>query len=398
VLIAFVVAPTGAAEHDHGQVRGANARDPKASWAKALARTPLAVSAVFDAEGRLWQVSIRDGFVVVRHSDDKGKTFSTPVRVNAQTAPVAGDGDNRPKIAVARDGTVAVSYTQHLAEPFSGHVYLSRSTDSGKTFMLPRRVNDDATAIGHRFESFALDTEGRAHIVWIDKRDAAAARSRGATYAGAALYYTVTDVGAANPAPNRKLVDHGCECCRLALSFDTDGTPVVAWRHIFGRNTRDHALLRLDNESVPSRIAHDGWEIDACPHHGPTLAIDAGGTYHVAWFTGVSNRAGLYYARSTDRGTNWSGPRAFGNAGAQAARPTLVATGRRVQLAWKEFDGKTTIVYAMRSDDGGGTWSAPTVLARSASASDHPLLISDGTRDYLSWFAVAEGYRLIPLP
>jgi hypothetical protein len=396
VLLATLAARTSAAEHEHA---GGNkqARDPRVAWDKALARTPLAVSAAFDESGRLWQVSITAGFVVVRHSDDKGQTFSAPVHVNAQAARIAGDGDNRPKIAVAPDGTVYVSYTEHLSEPFAGHVYLARSADGGRTFAAATRVNSDPAPISHRFESFALDGNGRVHILWIDKRDAAAARARGITYAGAALYYATTEHDGARLSPNRKLVDHSCECCRLALAFDIDGTPVVAWRHIYGRNTRDHALLRLDGKSQPVRIAHDGWEIDACPHHGPALAIDTGGAYHVVWFTGAPGRAGLYYARSTDRGANWSNPRAFGHSGAQAARPSVLATGQAIHVAWKEFDGKATVVYAMRSDDGGITWSTPKVCARSTSASDHPLLIADGGTVYLSWSAAAEGYRLIPL-
>lgn len=396
VLLATLAAQTPAAEHEHAG-GDKQSRDPRAAWDKALARTPLAVSAKFDGGGRLWQVSIAGGFVVVRHSDDKGRTFSAPAHVNAQAARIAGDGDNRPKIAVARDGTVYVSYTEHLAEPFAGHVFLSRSTDGGRRFSVPMRVNDDGAPISHRFESLAIDAHGRVHMVWIDKRDQAAAQAGGAAYAGAALYYAALDGPGTTRSLNRKLVDHSCECCRLALAFDTDDTPVVAWRHIYGRNTRDHALLRLDGKSALSRIAHDGWEIEACPHHGPSLAIDAGGAYHVVWFTGAPGRAGLYYARSTDRGASWSSPRGFGNSAAQAARPYVLATERFVHVAWKEFDGKATAVYAMRSDDGGITWSTPKAYARSESASDHPLLIADGATVYLSWYAAAEGYRLIPL-
>lgn len=396
VLLVALASGARAADHEHGGGQPL-ARDAHATWEKALARTPLAVSAAFDARGRLWQVAIADGFVIARYSDDKGRTFSAPQRVNREPARIAGDGDNRPKIAVARDGTVYVSYTEHLASPFAGHVYLAQSTDGGRSFSAPLRVNDDAAPISHRFESLALDADGRAHLVWIDKRDQAAARARGASYSGAALYYATLERGGLRVSFNRKLIDHSCECCRLALAFDNDGTPVVAWRHIYDRNSRDHAVIRLDGKSGPVRVAHDGWEIDACPHHGPSLAIDAAGTYHIVWFTGAAGRAGLYYARSTDRGASWSKARAFGDSRAQSARPFVLATGKAVHVAWKEFDGKGTVVYAMRSDDGGITWSAPRAQARSASASDHPLLVADGASVYLSWNSAAEGYRLIPL-
>ncbi len=51
-------------------------------------------------------------------------------------------------------------------------------------------------------------------------------------------------------------------------------------------------------------------------------------------------------------------------------------------LAWKEFDGKQTIANVMMSNDDGATWTAPQVLARAASRSDHPLLANDGQRAY----------------
>jgi hypothetical protein len=66
-------------------------------------------------------------------------------------------------------------------------------------------------------------------------------------------------------------------------------------------------------------------------------------------------------------------------------------------LVWKEFDGEQTTVDAMISRDEGITWSVPRVVARTTDASDHPLLVSDGQRVFLSWMTRADGYRLLPL-
>jgi hypothetical protein len=376
----------------------AHTHDRGAAWQKALARAPLAASAAFDAHGRLWQAAVQDGFVVVRRTDDGGRHFHHTVPVNPTPERIAADGENRPKIVIAPDGTIHVSYIQHLDEPFAGHVRLARSTDGGRTFSPPVTVNTDSAAIGHRFDALRLDGGGNVHLFWLDKRDQAAARARRESYAGAALYHAVVSANPARPQTDHRLADHSCECCRLAIDLDTDGTPVVLWRHVFESNVRDHALLRLDGRSPLQRATRDDWRIDACPHHGPALAIDAGGAYHIAWFTGAKDRAGLHYARSTDRGATWTGPLAFGNPRAQSAHPALLATPRRLHLAWKEFDGSAAVVVAMYSTDRGANWSAPRVVARSTSASDHPLLIAHGERAYLSWNAAAEGYRLVELP
>lgn len=352
----------------------------------------LATTVTFDANHRLWRAAASGDYVVVSYSDDEARTFSTPVRVNAQPERIAADGDNRPKIAVAPDGTIHVTYTAHLSQPYAGNIRLSRSTDGGRTFSPPVTVNDNRDPISHRFESIVLAPSGRLHIVWIDKRDQAAA---GKDYAGAALYFAESD-GGAHVGANRKVIDHSCECCRIALALDRDGTPVLAWRQIFGQNTRDHALQRLDGRSPVIRIAEDNWDIDACPHQGPTLAISESGTYHVAWFTNSATRQGLYYARATDRST-FSQPLAFGNGQAQPAHPALLAVGDHIYLAWKEFDGTQATVRAMLSTDDGAQWSEPWTVAAAAGGSDHPQLVRNGESSFLSWNAQREGYRLVAL-
>jgi len=316
--------------------------------------------------------------------------------VNPEPEHIAGDGENRPKI-VARNRTVYVSYTQALEKPMAGYIRFSRSVDGGNTFSRPVTINDDLEVISHRFEAMGVNERGRVFLAWLDKRDLQAAGKQGKKYAGVAVYYAVSDDGGASFRPNIKVADHSCECCRVAMAMDVDGTPVILWRHIFGKNTRDHALLRLDGRSALVRASEDGWEIDACPHHGPSLSIADDGVYHLAWYTGAEGRAGLYYRRSRDHGKTFTAPIPFGNRNAQPARPQVLSLGTRVFLAWKEFDGTSTAVRWMRSSDGGATWSAPATVATAAGASDHPLLASDGVRAYLSWYAAKEGHRLIEL-
>ena len=80
--------------------------------------------------------------------------------------------------------------------------------------------------------------------------------------------------------------------------MDNDDTPVIFWRHIYGKNERDHAMLRLDGKSSPIRVSHDRWEVDACPHHGGALSIAPDGVYHFVWFDNAPERHGLFYASS----------------------------------------------------------------------------------------------------
>jgi hypothetical protein len=386
------------ASADHAAHTNGKTVDRNRMWQASLARAPLAVTVAFDRTGRLWRARVRDGQVWLDRSLDQGQRYSDAVAVNSQPERIAADGENRPKLAFGPAGEIYVSWTQSLDVPFSGHVRFARSLDGGHRFSAPLTVNDNLEAISHRFDSMTVTPAGHLYLVWLDKRDAQVAVRAGRRYTGISVYGAVSTDRGASFAANRKLAEHSCECCRIALALDTDGTPVAVWRHVFGANTRDHALLRLDDQSQPVRVTHENWALDACPHHGPALGIGRDGVLHLAWYSGAEKQRGLFYAHSRDHGTTFTPPFAIGNPDAQAGHPQVLALGTRVSLVWKEFDGKQTVIRVQQSRDGGRTFARPVTLTASASASDHPLLVSDGARVLLSWNSVAEGHRLMPLP
>ncbi|HEX8963217.1 MAG TPA: sialidase family protein [Rhodocyclaceae bacterium] len=360
------------------------------------ARPPIAVSVAFDEAGRLWRVRLVDGRLAVDRSDDRGASFSVPQPVTAQPEPVAAEGELRPEIAVSGE-RVYVAWTSPLPALYAGNVRFARSLDAGRSFEAPLTVNDNRDAITHRFQSMQLAPGGRITLAWIDKRDVEQARRAGQAYRGAAIYYAVSDDGGASFRPNVRLASHSCECCRIALAGDADGTPVAFWRHVFPDGARDHALARVAPlAGEPARATEEHWKVDACPHHGPALAIAPDGTRHGAWFSQVGGEPGLFYRAWSADGKALMPAVRMGDA--SAAHPALLALGRRVLLAWKAFDGERTVVDLAESGDGGRHWSAPRVVATAAQASDHPQLVAYRGEAWLSWAAEAEGYRLVALP
>jgi len=396
LVLTFVfacTAPASAHEGMHDAMHGGQGNVMRAAPAK----PQLAASMVFDGNGRLWRVSARDGYVLVSFSDDRGNHFSPPVKVNQAPEDIAADGDNRPKIIVKNGGMVYVSYTQSLDKPYSGNIRFSRSLDGGKSFSEPLSVNDNREIISHRFDALGVNERGQVFIAWLDKRDSSAAEKKGKKYTGAAVYYAMSDNGGERFGPNIKAVDNSCECCRIAMAVGADGVPVIFWRHVYGKNVRDHAMLKLDGKSQPVRVSYDNWEVDACPHHGPSIAISPDGMYHFVWFDNAPDKNGLFYARSVDGGKTFSPSRPFGNNAGQASHPYVLSAGAKIVVAWKEFDGENAVVMAMTSDTAGQQWSAPRRLAATTGASDHPLLIAEGDVAYLAWNTAKEGSQLIKI-
>lgn len=393
--LAQAAEPMAAGENSApAHVHGA-ARNMDKMWQEMLGKPALAATLAFDGKGRLWQVAVRDGHILVSRSEDSGKTYSQPVQVNPETEAIAADGENRPKIIVKDKGVVYVSYTQSLEKPFSGNIRFSRSLDGGLHFSAPVTVNDNREIISHRFDVMAVNRRGQVFLAWLDKRDASAASKQGHSYEGASVYYAVSDDGGASFGPNRKVVDHSCECCRVAMALDNDGVPVVFWRQVFGKNTRDHALVRLDGKSTPVRVSYDNWQVDACPHHGPAISIADDGVYHMVWFDNAPARHGLFYAHSLAGNKGFSAALSFGRYDNQASHPDVLSRGKDVFIAWKEFDGDNSAVFLMRSTDNGSSWGKPYSIASTGGNSDHPRLLADDSRVFLSWNTLKEGLRLI---
>lgn len=399
VLLSLPVLASASNGHQHAAAE-TTAADPCTDVAQpASLRCALTPSAVFSVDGRLWLAWAHSGHVYVNHSDDQGKSFSAPVAVNKQPERIAARGENRPKIVLGPKGEVYVSWTQSLEKRFTGHIRFARSLDGGKSFSDPVIVNDDRAEISHRFETLSVDGAGNVFLIWIDKRDQARAQQIGKPYLGAALYYTWSTDRGDSFEPNRKLLDNSCECCRVVTALDSNGQPVVLWRNVFGDNIRDHAMVTFDAPGKPGeirRVSIDDWKIDACPHHGPALSIDAQNTYHLIWFTNGNQRRGLFYAASRDQGKTLTKPVAFGGNDSNAGHAHVLAEGERVHIVWQDFDGTYARVRWMESI-AGAQWSQPKTLAQSQGETDYPFLLADASKVYLAWQTRAEGFRLLPV-
>ena len=63
----------------------------------------------------------------------------------------------------------------------------------------------------------------------------------------------------------------------------------------------------------------------------------------------------------------------------------------------RAFDGTKAVVRWQVFHDSGRQWTEARTVADTEDASDHPILVADRQRVYLSWLTKIEGYRLIPL-
>jgi hypothetical protein len=390
--LALLAAPGSAFAHGDHQHHTDRCAQPALPCATAA--TPA-----FGPDGSLWLAWVAAGRVVVARSTDLGQSFESAVPLGEAPARIDTGPDSRPKIVVDGEGHAFVAYSVFKDDHYNGEVLFTRSLDGGQSFEAPRPITADKAS--QRFATLALDPAGKLFAAWIDKRNAVAARKSGGAYPGAALAFAWSEDGGASFAASRIAKDNSCECCRLGVAFAGPGRPVVAFRNLFdGGKVRDHAVATFSDPSTIAsitRVAVDDWAIEACPHHGPSLSVGPDGAYHVTWFTEGKARQGSFYARSTDGGASFSAPMRIGDPDRQAGRAQVLASGGAVWLAWQEFDGEQTTIFARRSGDGGASWSAPREIARTMDEADHPLLVAYRDHVFVSWLTRAEGYRLLPV-
>ncbi len=369
---------------------------------------PLAVSVAMDAKQQLWLAKVEEGHVLVSKSQDMGQSFSTPVNVNPIAMLVAASGESRPKLAIATNGNIYLTWKAKANNKGAGNIWFARSIDGGKQFEKPFIVHQETVAAARRESTLQLSDDGKITVAWLDASDAEQAKLAGEPYRGTAIYYAVSNDEGKSFEPAKKLTDSSCECCRIASSTKPDGTVVLLWRHVFEGMQRDHMMAEIPKAGATPdlhRASFGRWKIEGCPHHGGTLVRGGKGEqwwgYHLAYFDGKDKKPGLYYTRMDGKAWASVPAKQFGDFNKQAGHPVLWSSQKSQQeniwRVWREMDGEKVLIMGQYSIDGGRVWEQVNVLASAIGKADYPQLVGDNNAVFLVWNTQASGLLVKPL-
>ncbi|QKM64468.1 glycosyl hydrolase [Polynucleobacter tropicus] len=393
----FFILQSAVAQTDHSSHMMDIAPAKPAACAGSGLECANAATPFFMADSSLLLAWTAGGVVSVAQSGDKGKTFSSPVAIAQHGKSLDSGADARPQIVANSNGQVFLAYAFFKDSNWNAQINTSVSNDGGKIFSTPNSLVNDSSS--QRFPSVLVQPDNKIFVAWIDKRLVADAKKAGQQRLGGSIAYAFSEDGGVTFAPERIANESSCECCRIGVSGDPKGGVGIVYRAIFPGGVRDHAsqIITSSGSGQIRRVSNDGWKTDACPHHGPTIAISDSGKIHVAWFTQGSARSGVFYASSVNQGEAYTRPQRIGAVDANISRPYLLAVGKSIWLVWKEFDGVRTSIHLKKSFDDGKTWSVPVMVSSTTGYSDHPLLLNQDDEVYLSWLTREDGYQLIPL-
>lgn len=370
-----------------------------------MAMTPaagpsLGASAAFGRDGTLWVVTAHAGHVLLRRSTDFGKTFGTPVEVNARHEDIDSSAENKPEVALGTQGEIYITWVEKLSRKWASAVWFARSTDGGDTFSEPIRVHHDRAPITHSFDALTVTGAGEPLVAWIDARDHVASMKKYGmggphAYKGLAVYYAWSPDGGKHFVRGRKVMDHSCECCRLALAREPQGGVALLFRGVYGDNIRDHAFVLLPTDGgvpTPRRSTFSGWQAAACPEQGPGLTIAADGTRHAVWYESKGGPH-LWYGQ-LDPGHPPRHKLQIGGPGASHA--DVAVSGKTVWVAWNQVSAKGYALRLRVSQDGGQRFEKARTVAESAVAVYSPRLVVHDGRARVAWNTL-DGFRLIPV-
>jgi hypothetical protein len=297
----------------------AQLRAPQTLAVPGAANATPSVAASGRTVAAVWTAT-KDGAtnVYIATSTDGGATFSLPRRVNDQDGDAGATNEQPPRVVISGAGraqTLTVMWSKRDTGPMDSRrdtLRMARSTDAGRTFSAARFTHEPSLPGARGWEALTAGANGVVHAVWLDGREAnkkiAAMSHTGMPHKG----QPPQEIYHGTLAPDghvieTRIAEDVCFCCKTAVAVDSHGVVYAAWRHVFPGSMRDIAFAKSTDGgrqfSPLVRVSQDNWELNGCPEDGPTLAVDASGTIHIAWATVVNEGEpikALFYATSRD--------------------------------------------------------------------------------------------------
>jgi hypothetical protein len=342
------------------------------------------------ASGDLFLLRIKDRNILLQTSPDGGDSFDEGLRVN-DIGHVSSHSENTPIMVVRSMREFYVVWTAGEGTREDDErmaLRLARSTDWGRSFM--KSVSIDPTGgASQAFYTMAVGPDGAIYVAWIDGRD----RGQGKQGRSALYVAKSTNRGEAFE-PSVRVALNVCPCCRPSLAFSDAKTVHIGWRGILNDDIRDVFVTTSTDGGTTfgsqARVAEDNWQLNGCPHSGPSLATLSGRLF-VAWRTVSGNRSRLYLASSGDNGARFSTKTEADANLVDANHPRLTTVDGSLGLVfqareavaqhgWSRFD-----IYFRQVDKTGALSALERLGHASGSATNPTLLFERPDHLFVAW-------------
>jgi hypothetical protein len=207
---------------------------------KVIASAAIQPHAAIDGDGQIYVAFIHKGNIAVSVSRDRGRSFSQPVIALDVRGRQRGGMQRGPRIGVDARKRITVTCpvvlddAEYTRKYPTADLYLVTSTDGGKSWSRPLRVNEAPKKAPEALHGMAVAPTGEAHVAWLDLRSR---QGRGQDI----FYAKVAD---GRVSKNVKIASTVCECCAPGLAVDGQGNPVIAFREGGSKPSREIFAMR----------------------------------------------------------------------------------------------------------------------------------------------------------
>jgi len=245
-------------------------------------------------------------------------------------------------------------------------IYYKVSTDGGTTWSAPDRLTwNTGQSEFPSIASFSNSSGGIVHVVWHDD-----------TFGPAEIFYKRSTNGGTTWAGLNRLTWNPGWSLYPSIAAESANIIRMVWSdytpgnyEIFYKHSLDSGITWTGNKRLTWNSSGSG---------DPVIACNSSSGIHVVWVDYLSGDAEIYYKKSTDGGTSWTGlTRLTWNSGNSWNPSIAVDSGNGVYVVWYDYSPGSPEIYYKGSTDGGTTWSALTRLTWSSGSSQFPDITTD---------------------
>ena len=294
--------------------------------------------------------------IYCRRSTDGGTTWIAAKRLTWTSGESIGAA-----IAVDSDNHIHVVWYDDT--PGNHEIYYRKGLDGGTTWDAAKRLT--WTSGESSFPQLAIDSSGNLQVLWKDN-----------TSGNYEIYHKSSTDGGTTWSGAQRLTWTSITLEPPAMGIDSGNIIHVAWADLTSGNIEIYYGNSEDGGATWSAAKRLTWTSGSSYH--PAIAIDSGNTIHVVWNDDTPSNAEIFHKSSADGGTTWSDARRLTWTTGKSGFPAIaIDAGDSLHVVWQDDTQVNQEIYYKRSADGGTTWSGAQRLTWTTGASWVPSLARD---------------------
>jgi len=301
-------------------------------------------------------------------SPSGGDVFTRGPRVNEWEGSVRSHGEGTPLLLEGTGGKFYAVWLGRRGEGQRGNVIrVARSDDFLRSFGPAVELGvSSGRGSGPAFFDATVSPDGALIVAWLGQ-------GSDQTLPGSSHVLVSSSHDQARTfTPPVPAASDVCPCCRPGLAADESGRWFLAWRNMDEEDVRDLVVAASNDRgatwSAAMTMPGPPWQIDGCPHSGPSLKV-LNQDLFVTWYTEATGQSRLYWSNSSDGGLTFSPATDIAGDVLDPNHPRLA-----------EVDGRLFVVFQGRDPAAEGSWGSarPFIRAIGPGEDSPPVAVPHG--------------------